>query len=77
MREVLGNLQKNPYQRALTGPLQRGDIHTVSSHIDALEKATLFETSHLYTELGKKTLKLTTHSSELLENLIQTLSKRH
>jgi predicted short-subunit dehydrogenase-like oxidoreductase (DUF2520 family) len=42
---------------SLTGPIQRGDLETVSRHLGALAGATP-ETRHLYTSLGLRTVPL-------------------
>lgn len=58
-------------KHALTGPIQRGDVHTILKHIDALSTD---EQKHLYAVLGQATLPLTTHSEEQKEAMVKALA---
>jgi predicted short-subunit dehydrogenase-like oxidoreductase (DUF2520 family) len=59
-------------KEALTGPLQRGDIDTLSKHLDALNNT---DQKLIYQELGKTLIQLTNHHPEfqqILRNLLET-----
>lgn len=59
MRETLANLEKSQSpEHSLTGPLRRGDIHTIKKHMDAFSCE---EQKNIYAALGKATLSLTDH----------------
>ncbi len=60
--------QLNTPAQALTGPIVRGDIETVSSHIQKLSGDDL---GHLYKVLGQVTLGLTPHEAAVRERFQQ------
>jgi predicted short-subunit dehydrogenase-like oxidoreductase (DUF2520 family) len=64
MEGTLSNLKVMAPKSALTGPIARGDIGTVSRHIEALEEK-LPEMLDLYQTLGQKTLKLAEEKGKL------------
>jgi predicted short-subunit dehydrogenase-like oxidoreductase (DUF2520 family) len=51
---TLGNVEKSGTENALTGPIARGDVETVSDHIAAL-KESLPELLRSYRALGEHT----------------------
>lgn len=53
---ALANVVERGAQHGLTGPIRRGDVHTVQRHLAAL--AVRPETQELYRALGKATVKL-------------------
>ncbi len=60
MQDTLGNMQAtSSYRKALTGPIQRGDINTVKAHQAALQAFP--ELEQLYNILGHHTLCLSYH----------------
>lgn len=62
---TLSNIESLGTEKALTGPIVRGDIETVEKHLfamDALSKP-------LYKALGKYTLSMTTHDGDLYEQM--------
>jgi len=65
MEEVLNNIKMMAHTKALTGPIQRGDLQTVSDHLDAIKNDPVIR--DLYAALGKATLSLTSHSDSLKE----------
>jgi predicted short-subunit dehydrogenase-like oxidoreductase (DUF2520 family) len=70
MQSTLGNLQKEDSRMALTGPLARGDIGTISTHLDMLAHQ-----SAVYRVLGKATLPLTSHDKQLIDELSRLLDQ--
>lgn len=68
MRSSLVNLEQKEAKDALTGPLVRGDIQTISAHL-----ASLGSSSSLYQTLAKATLPLTQHEEETLRKLEKIL----
>ncbi|MBA2649192.1 MAG: DUF2520 domain-containing protein [Legionella sp.] len=72
MKSTVTNLEATLSPRqALTGPIQRGDISTIVNHMTSLEDP---EQKQLYSELGKATLKLTSHNEETKLNIIEALT---
>ena len=71
MNDAFQNVQKLPHQFALTGPLQRGDVETIKSHLDALK--TDPQSLNIYTSLGLETLALTQLPDNVIEQLKQIL----
>jgi predicted short-subunit dehydrogenase-like oxidoreductase (DUF2520 family) len=68
MRQALANLaQLKTPSLALTGPLARGDVSTIQSHIQALSG---HKQKDLYALLGEKTLQITEHDSGLKDMLM-------
>lgn len=71
MKGSLTNLIKtSSLEQALTGPIQRGDISTIKNHMNAFA---FIEQKELYALLGKATLSLTHHNSDLKERIIKAL----
>ncbi|MCX7117857.1 MAG: DUF2520 domain-containing protein [Legionellales bacterium] len=72
MKSTTLNLEKTlSPERALTGPIQRGDVATISNHLTALED---LHQKDLYTALGKATLALTSHDEKTLLALHKVFS---
>jgi predicted short-subunit dehydrogenase-like oxidoreductase (DUF2520 family) len=73
MEGALGNLVKTRSpEKALTGPIKRGDIGTIKKHLDSLDDEQIKEA---YTALGKLTLNLTSHSPDrkkMIEDALQS-----
>lgn len=66
MKSSLDNLEKTQVaEQALTGPLQRGDLSTLNSHLTAL--ACHQELKALYIVLAKTTLKICSHEKKQRE----------
>ena len=57
MQDALGNLENFPHEKALSGPIARGDCDTLQKHQAALKD--LPNLKHLYKELGKQTILFT------------------
>ena len=60
-------------EKALTGPISRGDIETIKSHLQALTKAS-DQYAHLYKKIGIETLKLSTRDQPLLSEVRPEIS---
>jgi predicted short-subunit dehydrogenase-like oxidoreductase (DUF2520 family) len=76
MNDALKNVDELNYETALTGPIQRGDIHTIMNHLAALNNKPLIR--DIYNQLGVGTLPLTTHTPEkkhALESIFKSDSK--
>ena len=58
---------------ALTGPIQRGDVETITKHRKAFAKVTDKNFDELYALLGKVILNLTAHDEETREKLKNNL----
>lgn len=59
--------QLEDVRKALTGPIQRSDKTTLKKHLKALEP--FVDLAQVYKNLGKSTVALTEHSSELKKEL--------
>ncbi|OVE79177.1 hypothetical protein BVY01_03280 [bacterium I07] len=73
---TLKNIQERGTVEALTGPISRGDFHTVKHHIESLRKHP--DILSAYVVLGQHTLKLARRLNPDLEGLeaIQTLFEK-
>jgi predicted short-subunit dehydrogenase-like oxidoreductase (DUF2520 family) len=56
LQGTLQNVKERGVERALTGPILRGDAGTVRRHLEALQAAP--EAREVYVALGKRTLAL-------------------
>lgn len=73
MNSSLRNLNSNIEMKdALTGPIQRGDYHTIRVHLDAITKP---ELKDIYTKLGLHTLNLSQISQKMKDLIAQILKK--
>lgn len=67
MNDSLRNLETLDHTKALTGPLQRGDIATINRHIKALQHdPTVLK---IYKAIGLGTLPITPHNTAIKEKL--------
>jgi predicted short-subunit dehydrogenase-like oxidoreductase (DUF2520 family) len=57
LRTTTGNILLHGPEAALTGPIRRGDIGTITKHLEAL-KAASPETRRLYVAAGLRTIAL-------------------
>lgn len=74
MSDTLNNLKETQSsEKALTGPLKRGDLKTIEKHIAVLEDTNKMM-SHLYKTLALATLELTALPKEKREELKSLLS---
>ena len=83
MRGTLNNAEKLGVPRALTGPMVRGDVGTVKSHLDALEGLGILDDFYRY--MGIRTLEMIREGElstppgalEAMENLLSKGSSRN
>lgn len=73
MNDALTNLKISSHKKALTGPIQRGDVDTVKQHLHAIEDGV---TKNIYSALGVGTLPITTHETGVTEQFKKTLSTK-
>ena len=59
-------------KNALTGPIQRGDIHTIETHLQNISKKHI---KNLYIQLVIQTLKLTQHGHKMIEKIKKLFEK--
>ncbi len=71
MTGTLDNLKIESPEAALTGPLRRGDIRTISAHLDALSP----DSKKLYRCMAESTLKITSHSDVQKDELLRIILK--
>ncbi|HAF87743.1 MAG TPA: DUF2520 domain-containing protein [Legionellales bacterium] len=69
MSKTLANLQEASPKTALTGPIKRGDVATITQHLATLE----LKTQRLYRLLGQATLELTEHDATTKAQLLEVL----
>ncbi|RMH68578.1 MAG: DUF2520 domain-containing protein [Gemmatimonadetes bacterium] len=70
MSGTLENLQRDPVENALTGPIARGDVQTIRKHLDALA-ATTPDQLPIYKMLGRYTLDIVRRKQQVsLDRLI-------
>lgn len=72
MQGTVSNLEKTlSPEQSLTGPIKRGDILTITKHIECL---TDMEQKHLYSALGKATLHVTDHNLVKKDKITKALT---
>lgn len=69
--QALNNINAMNHEKALTGPLQRGDAKTLATHMLALSRFPLMQ--NLYRYLGLATLPLTNHSKSKKDAIEEVL----
>lgn len=75
MKDALNNLTNLSHSQALTGPIQRGDTNTVSSHTASLKRdSSLKDTRDIYLSMGRGTLTLVDHQPSVKNNLLDILT---
>ncbi|MCX7769862.1 MAG: DUF2520 domain-containing protein [Proteobacteria bacterium] len=67
VRGTINNIEKVGPKQALTGPIARGDIHTIEGHIVAMKKY-MPELIELYKILGKMTVDIAKEKGTLSES---------
>ncbi len=74
MQSTVSNLEKTlSPEQSLTGPIKRGDVTTLTKHLDSLAD---LEQKELYATLGKATMNLTDHNSQKKDLMSRALSFR-
>jgi predicted short-subunit dehydrogenase-like oxidoreductase (DUF2520 family) len=72
MQGTLVNLFTNKdCKQSLSGPIERGDINTIKTHLNSLSDKNL---NKIYRLMGKQILPLTSHNNEIKATLQQLLS---
>ncbi len=69
---TVANVKDMGPQMALTGPIARGDVQTVSQHIRALD-AVDTDLAALYRHLGRRTIDLARQGGKIAENIARDL----
>lgn len=67
MKKTLDEIFREGTHQALTGPISRGDVNTISEHIDVLKTLNLTSIEVLYSSLGCETTKLA-HEANRIDN---------
>lgn len=70
MTDAFNNLKTLEHSKALTGPIQRGDVATVKNHMLAIKDDCSL---NIYSSLGLGTLPLTTHYGDKLDEMKKSL----
>jgi predicted short-subunit dehydrogenase-like oxidoreductase (DUF2520 family) len=73
IRSTVENLADQTPRQALTGTFKRGDIATVSKHIEALQSHGLRDALDAYVLLGKRSLSLSNLPKKVAEHIERTL----
>lgn len=71
MRTTLDNLATESPEKALTGPLMRGDTQTLMAHLNILSG----DSKRLYQSMAESTLKITSHSDKKRDEILQVIFK--
>lgn len=76
MKDAFDNLNNSSHIQALTGPIQRGDIKTVSRHVSSLKQdSSLPTTKDIYLSMGRGTIPLTNHGLSTKVKLMDVLNE--
>lgn len=76
MKDAFDNLNNFSHTQALTGPIQRGDIKTVSTHVSLLKQdASLLATKDIYLSMGRGTISFTEHELSIKNKLMDVFSE--
>lgn len=75
MRQSLKNVEENPPEKALSGPLQRADIGTLQRHIEFLLQKNMAELAEVYRFLSKLLAEDMRFNINTREQVIQWLKK--
>src|SRR5690625_824650 len=76
LEQTLSNLRKMPPEKALTGPISRGDRQTVEKHLERLGKMDNQNLPKLYRDLGLEAVKLALADGRLDGEQARELKKR-
>lgn len=74
IQSTMENLSSDTPEKALTGPIQRGDIHTIEKHLSFLEE-NLPEVKIIYTQMARSILNSLSLSKEVKDELTAVLIK--
>lgn len=77
MSEAMNNVNNASHSKALTGPIQRGDVKTVFQHITTLKKDSSLSTmKDIYSSMGKGTLAFSAHTPIIQNQLLDVLNDK-
>lgn len=74
VKGTLSNMEKMGIEKALTGPVARGDATTVEAHIKSIDKK-LPDLKSTYIELGKIALQISENQNFIPENKVRLLKE--
>jgi predicted short-subunit dehydrogenase-like oxidoreductase (DUF2520 family) len=74
IQSTLQNLSSYPLHEALSGPIKRGDIHTIESHLKFLD-TNFPEAKSIYCQIANSLIQLTSLSNDQKDKLIGILRK--
>lgn len=74
MSGTVRNLEGQPPEQALTGPIARGDAHTIRGHLDALEQVGDCRVKTIYRLLGLETVRLAERGRRISSESVNELS---
>ena len=74
IQSTLQNLSSHPLDEALSGPVKRGDIHTVENHLKFLD-TNFPEAISIYSQMANSLIQLTSLSNDQKDKLIEILKK--
>ncbi len=77
INRVQENFASKPSKNILSGPLQRGDTDTVSSHLELLSKSSFDAEKNLYRALAEYILTNPDFNINNIENLLKTLQSEN
>ncbi len=73
IKTTLQNIEEKSFEKALSGPIKRGDLQTVRHHLDLLEDKP--ELLTLYRILGQRTITLAKRAKDIDQDTAHKLSK--
>lgn len=74
IQSTLNNLSSYPLDKALSGPIKRGDIHTIDNHLKFLD-TNFPEAKSIYLLMAHSLISLTSLSNDQKDKLIERLKK--
>ena len=74
LRATIDNVLATGPEKALTGPIRRGDVGTIRRHLAALQRIASQETRQLYSAAGLRTIPIAERTG-LLENAVRELER--
>lgn len=74
IQSTLQNLSSHPLDEALSGPVKRGDIHTVENHLKFLD-TNFPEAISIYCQMANSLIQLTSLSNDQKDKFIEILKK--
>jgi predicted short-subunit dehydrogenase-like oxidoreductase (DUF2520 family) len=75
IRGTIANVAQMGPEKALTGPIARGDAETIRYHLKALDERQLQDLKHFYCHMGLKTLEVAIHGVLKEKSKIDTLRR--